>query len=202
MKYYSHYIGVCLLMGFAYPAIAGMQENLDTCYSCHGKDGASTDKDIPIIGGYSAIYITDSMKAYSNKERPCEKVEIRSGPHKGDKKDMCEIAKNLSEADTKEIADHLASEPFVRAKQSFDPDKAAAGKKIHNRQCKKCHEDGGSSPDDDAGILAGQHMEYIQEQMEDYVAGKRPMPEKMQPKIEKLDKTDLENLTHYYGSFQ
>ena len=191
-----------LTMGFVGTATAGVQENLDACYSCHGKDGVSTEPSIPIIGGYSAAYIIDSMTAYRNKERACEETEILSGPHKGDKKDMCVIAKDLSEADTKAVAEHLAKEPFVRAKQKFDPEKAKLGKVVQNKQCKKCHEDGGSSPDDDAGILAGQWMKYIEQQMADYSAGKRPMTKKMKVKYEKLSKEDLENIIHYYGSFQ
>jgi cytochrome subunit of sulfide dehydrogenase len=209
MKTYTRFlpikvcIGVCTLaLGFAGTATAGLQENLDNCYSCHGKDGVSTKADIPTIGGFSAIYITDSMTTFRNKERPCEETEIVSGPHKGDKTDMCAVAKDLSEADTEKVADHLATLPFVRTKQPFDAEKAKLGKITHNRECKKCHEDGGSSPDDDAGILAGQHMKYTQEQLEEYATGKRPMPEKMKVKFEKLEQADLENLTNFYGSFQ
>jgi sulfide dehydrogenase cytochrome subunit len=92
--------------------------------------------------------------------------------------------------------------PFVRAKQTFDADLASKGKGIHALECKKCHEDGGSSPDDDAGILAGQWMPYLEDQFEEYASGKRPMPKKMQPKMEKLSAEDTKALIHYYGSFQ
>jgi sulfide dehydrogenase cytochrome subunit len=196
-------IGVCTLaLGFAGTATAGLQENLDNCYSCHGKDGVSTKAEIPTIGGYSATYITDSMTTFRKKERPCEETEIISGPHKGDKTDMCAIAKDLSEADAQAVADHLASLPFVRTKQPFDAAKAELGKKTQHLECKKCHEDGGSSPDDDAGILAGQHMKYIQQQFDDFSSGKRPMTDKMKIKFEKMSKEDLENILQYYGSFQ
>jgi sulfide dehydrogenase cytochrome subunit len=194
----------CFLAAFTPAGVsaADVKEALENCYACHGEDGASSEKDIPIIGGLSAQYILDSMAAYRNKERPCEKTEIRSGPRKGEKEDMCEIAGDLSEAEVTQIAEHLASEPFVRARQEFDPQKAERGKAMHNVNCRKCHEDGGSSPDDDAGILAGQWMPYMKAQMEDYVSGERPMPEKMIPKMEKLDESDIENLLHYYASFQ
>ena len=196
------FIGCVFALGLAGTSAADVQKALETCYSCHGKDGASTEKDIPIIGGYSAYYITDSMTAYRNKERPCVEAEIRSGPHKGNKTDMCAVAKDLSEADTKEVAEQLASKPFVRAKQEFDPEKAKLGEIVQNRDCKKCHEDGGSSPDDDAGILAGQWKKYIQNQMEDYSTGKRQMTKKMKVKFEKLDKTDIDNIIEYFASFQ
>ena len=175
---------------------------VEPCAGCHGKDGASTESDIPIIGGYSATYIIDTMVAFKGKERPCEETEIRTGPKKGERTDMCTIAKNLSEADTQLVADYFAGKPFVRAKQEFDANKAKEGKKLQEGKCKKCHEDGGSSPDDDAGILAGQWTPYLKQQFKDYTAGARPMTKKMKAKFDKLDETEKENLIHYFASFQ
>jgi len=172
------------------------------CEDCHGKDGASSEPKIPSIGGFSAVYITDSMAAYRDKSRPCKEVQYPAGAHKGDTTDMCKTAEKLSENDAQLIAEHFAGKAFVRAKQTFDADLAKTGKGIHNLNCKKCHEDGGSSPDDDAGILAGQWMPYLEEQFEEYTSGKRPMTEKMQPKIEKLTADDVKALVQYYGSFQ
>lgn len=175
---------------------------VEPCAGCHGKDGASTESDIPIIGGYSATYIIDTMVAFKGKERPCEETEIRTGPKKGERADMCTIAKNLSDADTQLIAEYFAGKPFVRAKQDFDPNKAKEGEKLQESKCKKCHEKGGSSPDDDAGILAGQWIPYLRQQFKDYTSGARPMTKKMKAKFEKLDDTEKENLIHYFASFQ
>lgn len=172
------------------------------CEDCHGKDGASQEPKIPTIGGFSATYISDSLAAYRDKTRPCEDVKYPAGVHKGETTSMCKAAENLSEEDAGLIADHYAGKPFVRAKQSFDAELAKRGKGIHDLGCKKCHEDGGSSPDDDAGILAGQWMPYLEEQFEEYASGKRPMPEKMQPKFEVLTEDDIKALVQYYGSFQ
>jgi sulfide dehydrogenase cytochrome subunit len=115
---------------------------------------------------------------------------------------MCKVAADLSEEDAELVADHYAGKPFVRAKQTFDAELAKKGKSIHALNCKKCHEDGGSSPDDDAGILAGQWMPYMEDQFKEYASGERPMPEKMQPKMDKLSEEDTKALIHYYGSFQ
>jgi len=172
------------------------------CEDCHGKDGASKEPRIPIIGGYSALYITDSLAIYKDKSRPCEDVKYPAGEHKGETTNMCKIAEKLSDKDAELIAEHYADKPFVRATQTFDADLAAKGKSIHALECKKCHEDGGSSPDDDAGILAGQWTRYLTEQFEEYTAGKRQMTEKMQPKIEKLSEDDIKALINYYGSFK
>jgi len=175
---------------------------LETCAACHGKDGASTESDVPIIGGYSATYLSGSLANYKNKARPCPEVKYRAGALKGQSTDMCAVAGKLSDADATAIADYLSKKPFVRATQSPDAAKVARGKQLHDTGCMKCHEDGGSSPDDDAGILAGQWMPYIRHTFEEFGSGKRPLPKKMKPKFDELTKDDIDALANYYGSFK
>jgi len=172
------------------------------CADCHGKDGASTESDVPIIGGFSEQYMLDSMAIYKDEERPCLETKYRAGENKGSKTDMCEIADDLSDEDIEELAIFYAGKTFVAARQTTDPEKAALGAKIHETSCEKCHEDGGKSSEDDAGILAGQWMPYLEQTFKDYAAGERAQPKKMKPKMEKLDAKDTENLIHYYGSLQ
>lgn len=181
---------------------AGGSALVEDCSACHGKDGASTESEVPIIGGYSAKYLTDSLTNYQKKARPCPQTKYFSGPKKGQSTDMCTVAGKLAAADVKTIADYLASKPFVRAKQTADAAKAARGKQIQDADCKKCHEDGGSSKDDDAGILAGQWMPVLRHTFEEFKSGQRPMPKKMKPKIDKLGKDDIEALVQYFGSFK
>ncbi|MFZ0469609.1 MAG: c-type cytochrome [Thiogranum sp.] len=197
------FLGTLLAGGFLMDAAAAdIATLIAPCEDCHGKDGASEEPKIPTIGGYSAIYITDSLAVYRDKTRPCEDVKYPAGKHKGETTNMCEVAKNLSDEESGLVAEHYAGKPFVRAKQSFDAELAKVGKGIHALECKKCHEDGGSSSDDDAGILAGQWMPYLEDQFEEYTTGKRPMTKKMKPKIEKLSADDIKALIQYYGSFQ
>lgn len=160
----------------------------EMCASCHGKDGVSTRPEVPTIAGYSAVYLSDSLVAYKNNERPCVT--------------MCNIAKALSDQDMEALGKYFAAKKFVRAKQAFDAAKAKQGENIHSVNCKKCHEDGGSVAEDDAGILAGQWMPYLRATFDEYMSGKRPQPEKMKEKTAKLSKDDIEALVHYYASFQ
>jgi cytochrome subunit of sulfide dehydrogenase len=202
--------GNLLLKWFGYVpvialALAGSARGADVienCFGCHGKDGASTESDVPIIGGYSAKYVTESLTNYKNKARPCPEVKYNAGELKGQTADMCTVASKLSDGDITAIADTLSKKPFVRAKQSADAAKAARGKQIQEAHCKKCHEDGGSSPDDDAGILAGQWIPYIRHTFEEFTSGQRPMPKKMKPKFDELTKDDIDALVNYFGSFQ
>ena len=199
------WIGSVALVAFALGSsawAADVATLLEDCAGCHGKDGASTESDVPIIGGYSAKYLTDSLTNYKNKARPCPEVKYHSGSKKGDTTDMCSVAGKLSDGDITAIADDLSKKPFVRAKQTADAAKAEHGKQIHDAHCKKCHEDGGSSADDDAGILAGQWMPYLRHSFEEYSSGQRPMPKKMKPKFDELTKDDVSALVDYYGSFK
>jgi len=181
---------------------ADLQHELEGCAGCHGKDGVSTETDVPTIAGMSAEYLRINIEAYKKKERPCPETKVRTGAKKDTKTDMCQVAKGLSEGEVKALAEHFAGKKFVRAQQQFDPALAAKGKDIHDANCEKCHSNNGSVAADDAGILAGQHMGYLEETFKEYTAGKRPMEKKMKPKIDKLDKAAIEALVNYYGSIK
>ena len=182
---------------------AEVSKLVETCANCHGKDGASTESDTPTIGGYSAPYLTDALKAYKQKDRPCPETKIRAGEKKGTVTDMCKVAKDLSDGEAKEVAKYYAGKKFVRATQKFNPALAMKGKKIHEDFCEKCHSEGGSAAgDDDAGILAGQWVPYLNDQFKDYASGNRTAPKKMQSMLKKLDKADIEALINYYASFK
>jgi sulfide dehydrogenase cytochrome subunit len=86
--------------------------------------------------------------------------------------------------------------------QDFDADLAVTGKDVHSRECSKCHSDGGSVADDEASILAGQWMGYLEASFADYASGDRDQPEKMQEKMANLSDADVKALLHYYASQQ
>ena len=92
---------------------------------------------------------------------------------------------------------------FISAEQEFDAEKATVGAKVHKKLCKKCHSDGGSYADDDASILAGQWMPYLEQALADQVSGERTMlDEKMREKTDQLSEDDATSLIHFYGSQQ
>jgi len=174
----------------------------EQCAACHGRNGASTDPSIPIIGGYSAKYIVESIKNFRKKTRTCAEVTVLAGPKKGTKSDMCKVVADLSEADAEAVARYLAAQKFVRAKQPFDAAKAKQGSAVYKQRCEKCHENGGSSPDEDNGILAGQWTPYLREQLAGFRAGKRPIDEKMKLRLDRVNKEEEEALLHFFASQQ
>lgn len=194
--------GALFSLSVATAASADVGKLAETCASCHGKGGASTESDVPNIGGYSEEYFGIALKAYKTRDRPCVETKFRSGDKKGTKSDMCQVVKDLSDADIKALAQNFAEKKFVRTAQKFDAALAKKGKDVHDKNCEKCHSEGASLASDDAGILAGQKMAYLKEQTEFFLGGKRTMPKKMKPKLEGLDKTEVEAVIHYYGSFK
>jgi sulfide dehydrogenase cytochrome subunit len=172
------------------------------CAVCHGKDGASTESKIPIIGGYSAKYIVESLRNFRKKIRSCAEVSIPTGPKKGTKSDMCKIVADLSDDDAETVAKYFAAQKFVRANQPFDTGKAQKGSAVYKLRCEKCHENGGSSPDEDNGILAGQWTPYLKEQLAGFRSGKRPLDDKMKLRLDKVTKEDEEMLLHFFASPQ
>ncbi len=172
------------------------------CVDCHGKAGASTEKDIPIIGGYSADFLTNNIKAYQKKDRDCPEVKIRAGSKKGTKTSMCQVVKDLTGAEIRQIADYFAAQKFVRAKQPFDAELAKKGKRVHDQYCEKCHTDGGTHSDDEAGMPGGQWIPYLEQAFDEFSSGKRPIPKKMKVKLDQVDKDDLRALVQFYGSIQ
>lgn len=198
-----HYI-IVLLSVFVFFIAAGSVSaaapaSAKLCEQCHGPNGVSPNKDIPIIAGMSAFYLDGEIQAYQKGLRACPKVKFPKEPSKP-ATDMCEVAKKLSPADATAVDKFFAAQKFVPAKQSFDPKLAAIGKQIHTEHCELCHTDGGSEADDDAGILAGQWSPYLELTFKQYLSGKRKMPAKMKPKLTAMSADQIKALVNFYAS--
>jgi len=200
-----------LLLTFSFAAIPGTILAYDSteattappavCADCHGKDGASTQPDVPIIGGISALALEEDLFAFRDRVRPCPTTYYRAGAPDRPTTDMCKISADLSDDEIVQIAAFYASKAFVPAKQRTDPEKVARGERIHNNlMCVGCHGKGGSDPADDASILAGQWMGYLTMALIDFRAGKRWIPKNMEDKFQNLTDQDIEALVHFYGS--
>lgn len=162
----------------------------NTCAGCHGTNGSSVGPASPTIAGISHDYFIETMEAYKSGERPSTI--------------MTRIAKGYTEEEIKLMAGFFSKQKFIRQSQRFDDKKARTGKKLHKKYCEKCHEEGGRSAEDDAGILAGQWIPYLRFTMEDFNNGSRSMEKKMKKKMKALNKSHgtkgVDALIHYYAS--
>ena len=164
----------------------------DTCLGCHGPAGISEGPATPTISGMSELYIIAAMLAYKydNDEDKVDAI-IEADVDLEDVEFfartstvMNRIAKGYSESEIKTLAKHFADLPFEAADQTVNADQAASGAKLHEAHCEKCHENGGSSAEDDAGVLAGQWVPFLQYTMADFASGDRDMPKKMKKQME------------------
>lgn len=191
-----------LIFFSAFIQAASIDDTITMCNDCHGEKGVSSDSDIPSIAGYSETTTIDMFAAYLDGVRIAHKSKFRHGDTLRPETDMLSIAKKLSEEDIEALATYYSEQTFISAKQSFDTALAKKGEKLHENRCTKCHEDGGSSADDDAGILAGQWMPFLMQSFKDYRAGDRETDEEMQKKVNKLSEKQINSLLHYYASQQ
>ena len=188
---------------FASVAMAGdLDAVVENCNSCHGNDGVSQWSDMPTIAGVPEFVGADALYIFRDEARPCTESEYRQGDTSRPATTMCAVAADLSDDMIDEVAAYYAGLPFVAAKQDFDADLAAKGKAVHDAECDRCHSEGGSNPEDEAGILAGQWMGYLEDTFAEYASGDREQPKKMEEKLNALSADDVKALIHYYASQQ
>jgi len=188
---------------FASASMAGdLEAAVENCNGCHGDNGVSQWTDVPTIAGVPEFVHADALYIFRDEARPCTESKYRQGDTSRAATTMCAVAADLSDEMIDEIAAHYAALPFVAAKQEFDAGLAAAGKAVHEAECDRCHSEGGSNPEDEAGILAGQQMGYLMDTFAEYRAGEREQPQKMEEKVNALSDDDVKALAHYYASQQ
>jgi cytochrome subunit of sulfide dehydrogenase len=189
-------LGVVFALGLAMSLSAGAESMpsgkmiADTCSGCHGFNGVSAGPAIPSIAGLSKPYFVDAMMEYKSDKRASTI--------------MGRIAKGYSDEEIEAMATEFSKMRFLSAKQEVDAKKAKRGAKLHDKYCEKCHAEGGSLADDDAGLLAGQWKPFLQYTLEDFRAKKRKMPKKMAKKMKRLIKKKgegaLGDLIEFYAS--
>lgn len=186
----SVFVAGSLALGSAALAAPSAEMLANTCAGCHGTNGVSQGPASPIIAGISKDYFIDAMKSYREGERAATI--------------MTRIAKGYNDEDVAKMAEFFSKQKFVAQKQPYDETKAKKGFALHDKYCEKCHEDGGRSAEDDAGILAGQWTPYLKFTFTDFMNGDREMPKKMKKRIDELKArtgdTGFDQLLNFYAS--
>ncbi len=158
----------------------------NTCAGCHGTAGKSVGPASPNLAGMSSIYFVDSMTAFKEGSRPATI--------------MGRIAKGYNESQIEAMGEYFASLPVYKANVPHDAAKAKMGADVYDKSCSKCHDENGALPDDDAGILAGQWLPWLEYSMVDFQSGHREMPKKMKKAVKKLDDAEINAALHFFAS--
>lgn len=182
-----------------------------TCVACHGNAGNSVGPAIPNLAGVSPNYFMAAMFAYKyDDEEELEEV-IDSDDAYLDVEAytrystiMNRLAKGYSDEQIVAMAEYFSTQEPQRPTQAFDAELAAAGEKLHEKHCDKCHENEGRFAEDDTGVLAGQWKPYFIYTMNDFNDGNRSMPKKMRKELDEIAEETgddgIKQLAHYYAS--
>lgn len=202
MKVSKYLFSMLLAASFSVASASDLDSLMEGCSGCHGDAGVSQWNDVPTIAGIDAFGHADALFMFRDGDRPCQESAYRQGDTSRAATTMCAAVADLSDDDIEALGDAYSELPFVPAVQDFDAALAESGGAIHEQNCSKCHSDGGSNVDDEASILAGQWMGYLEHSFADYLSGDRPQDKKMKEKMEALSAEDVTALIHYYASQQ
>ena len=183
-------------------AAADVESIMQGCNDCHGDNGVSQWNEVPTIAGIDAFGHADALFFFRDEERPCSESEYRQGDTSRAATTMCAVTADLSDDDIEALGDAYAELPFVAATQEFDAALAATGAAIHEAECDRCHSEGGSNVEDEASILSGQWVGYLEATFAEYASGARSQDKKMKEKMDALSTEDVKALIHYYASQQ
>ena len=158
-----------------------------SCMTCHGTRGTSSEQEVPTIGGQSEQYLTATMKAYRDGRRPSTIMD--------------RIAKAYSTKEIDALAVYFAAQPFGRPQQAVDPEKVARGQIVHGRKCNRCHLHGGRDANEaESPLLAGQKLDYLRRNMDEIMAGKRSIEIKMDAALREITREEIEATLHFYAA--
>lgn len=158
----------------------------NACGGCHGTLGASAGPSMPSLANQSKAAIVEAMKKFKSGERPSTI--------------MGRLAKGYSDADFEAMGEFFAKQKLHATTQTVDAQKAGKGGLLSEKHCQRCHLEDGREGKDDTPVMASQWLPYLQIQMDQYLSGKRKMPEKMAEKVKPLSKDELDALLHFYAS--
>lgn len=156
------------------------------CAGCHGFNGHSVGPATPSLAGFPKEYFVETMMAYKESERYATIMD--------------RVARGYTREQFETMADFFAEQPYLPAKQDFDPELAVLGAEIHDKNCANCHSEGGTYPEADTAPIAGQWMPYLRDSFVDFREHGRYQPRGMERRMMSVE--DIDALVHYYGSQQ
>ncbi len=130
---------------------ASVKDTLQTCFACHGENGASQISTNPVLAGQQFYYIYVQLKDF--------KSGLRESPI------MSPLVANMEKADLSLMAEYFSEQKWPELDYKASADETAVGKKVvDSGQCPACHL-GDFSGDSRNPKLANQHFDYLKNTM-------------------------------------
>jgi cytochrome c553 len=157
------------------------------CKTCHGLDGKGVAPAIPHLAAQRDRYLLASLNEYKEGKRTHAALR--------------DLAKNMSDADRRNVAAYFASLPPVVNAAATDVTHSSAyeqGKKLASA-CGKCHGEDGNAKLAGTPTLAGQQPHYLVTAIQEYHQGERATAT-MRGMLRDATKLELENLAVYFAA--
>lgn len=133
---------------------APIRETLETCFVCHGENGASAKPEFPILAGQHYYYLYVQLKDFKAGRRESE--------------EMRPLVEELSRDEMRALAKFFSEQRWPNTGYRGDPELGRKGALAAGAgQCVQCHR-GGYEGDSRVPRLAGQHVRYLEKTMLDF----------------------------------
>ena len=142
-------------------------ELFEMCAACHGQDGhGASDGSVPAIAGQWTPVIVKQILDFRYDSRLDVRMQhFVSRHHLSDSQQLADVAAYVNS-----LPPRAATPP-----QDSDSNRARQGASLFGGSCASCH---GTRAEGDLARrvprLAGQHPEYVDEQLQDALEGRRP----------------------------
>lgn len=181
----SFVFSCCALAGSV--ALAATPDVLtQACVQCHGTDGVGSAVKMPHLNGQLVDYLEETIGALAQGDR---KSSINN-----------HVPKSWSRQEIAAVAKYYSTSKGARPAQTINTEKVAAGRQIYLKRCAECHPDSGRQSEHDAPLMAAQNLEYLIEQAQEFVTGKRKFVFMMDDAFRGLSAAELESVAHFFAS--
>lgn len=153
----------------------------EPCLGCHGIEGNMTTYPpyhVPRLGGQNPNYIVKALQGYAGDDR------VHDGMHAQ--------AADLTEQELRDIGAYFGAEASVEANVEVEPPESGI-------YCVSCHGVNGVSITTEFPHLAGQHADYLNETIRQYLEGERS-DISMNAFLNMLTEEQLNELSEFYES--
>lgn len=164
-----------------------VRDKLQTCFVCHGENGASTQTAFPILAGQEFYYMYVQLKDMKKGLRESAVM----GP----------IVAGLEKSEMKLMAEFFSKQAWPETNYTVDDKQAIAGKRIVAAgQCVACHL-GNLRGNSRVPRLANQHPEYALNTMLDFKNGVRKNSPAVATLLKTFSEQELQDVANYLSSY-
>jgi cytochrome c553 len=171
------------------PNEAHGQMLFDTCAACHGNDGSgATDGTVPGVAAQHFRVVVHELVGYRHEERSDPRMEhFTDDHHLSGLQDIADVAAYVSRLPPTHSSALRGGEEMKKAAE------------IYAGRCASCHGDAGEGNNVKRyPRLAGQHPEYLLEQLQEAAEGRRPhFPPAHIRLLQSVNRTDFVGIADY-----